>query len=57
MRATRLLKQEYQGFLVTVLEEQRTDIRIEHIPVVSKYPNVFPEDLQGLLPDREWNSL
>ena len=35
------------------MDTTRTDIKIETIPVVNEFPNVFPEDLPGLPPDRE----
>jgi len=34
------------------LDTTRTDIKIETIPVVNEFPNVFPKDLPGLPPDR-----
>ena len=49
------MKQGCQGFLVTVLKRERVEAKIEDIQVVKKkeYPEVFPEDLLGLPPDRE----
>jgi len=35
------------------LDTTRTDIKIETIPVVNEFPNVFPKDLPGLPPDRD----
>jgi hypothetical protein len=30
-----------------------TDIKLEDIPIVSEYPDVFPDDLPGMPPDRD----
>ena len=42
-----------RGFLVTVIDKKNDETRIEDITVVKEYPDVFPEDLWGLHPDRE----
>ena len=42
-----------QGFLASVLDTNRTDIKIETIPVVNELPDVFAKDLPGLPPDRD----
>ena len=52
VKATKLLKQGCQGFLATVISEDKI-IKIENIEVVKEYPDVFPEDLPGLPPGRE----
>ena len=36
-----------------MLDFKRGQIKLEDIPVVKEFPNVFPEELQGLLPERE----
>ena len=30
-----------------------SDLKLEDIPIVREYPDVFPEDLPGLPPERE----
>jgi len=35
------------------LDTNGTNIKIETIPVVNEFPDVFPEDLPGLPPDRD----
>jgi len=50
LKATKLLRHGCQGFLATLIDKE---IRIEDIEVVREYPDVFPEDLPGLPPDRE----
>ncbi|RVW64158.1 hypothetical protein CK203_052622 [Vitis vinifera] len=42
----------YQGFLAYVVNEEN-DLKLEDIPIVRDYPDVFPKDLPGLPPERE----
>ncbi|XP_057966055.1 uncharacterized protein LOC131156391 [Malania oleifera] len=42
-----------QGYLVSVKDPPRDDLRLEDIRVVNEFPDVFPEDLPRLPPDRE----
>uniref|UniRef100_A0A2N9GE10 RNA-directed DNA polymerase n=1 Tax=Fagus sylvatica TaxID=28930 RepID=A0A2N9GE10_FAGSY len=53
LRANRLLRKGCQGFLASVVDLQKKELEIEDIPVVREFPDVFPEDLPGLPPDRE----
>ncbi|XP_077228493.1 uncharacterized protein LOC143861449 [Tasmannia lanceolata] len=53
MQACRLLRQGCEAFLASVVEVESNDVRIEDIPVVNEFVDVFPEDLPGLPPDRE----
>ena len=47
------MRQRCQGFLASVLDTTRTDIKIETISVVNEFLDVFPEDLPGLPLDRD----
>nr|GFC72578.1 reverse transcriptase domain-containing protein [Tanacetum cinerariifolium] len=38
--------------VVKVIEKEPTERRLEHMPVIFKFPDVFPEDLPGLPPPR-----
>nr|GEZ03664.1 reverse transcriptase domain-containing protein [Tanacetum cinerariifolium] len=40
-------------FVAQVVEKEPTERRLEDVPVICKFPNVFPEDLPGLPPPRE----
>ena len=51
LRASSLLKKGCQGFLAYVMNEEN-DLKLENIPIVWNYPNVFPDDLPGLPPER-----
>ena len=53
IKATKLLRRGCQGFLATLIGEEDMTVKIENIEVVRDYPDVFPEDLPGLPPDRE----
>jgi len=52
IQATRLLKQGYSGFLACVTKEA-PEAKLEEIPIVSDFLDVFPEELPGLPPNRE----
>ena len=41
------MKKGCQEFLASVLNTTRTDIKIETIPVMNEFLDVFPEDLQA----------
>ena len=47
-----LLRKGCQSFLAYVVNEEN-DLKLEEIPIVRDYPNVFLEDLPGLPPKRE----
>ncbi|XP_077228324.1 uncharacterized protein LOC143861265 [Tasmannia lanceolata] len=53
MQACRLLIQGCEAFLASVVEVNDNEMKIENIPVVREFPDVFPEDLPGLPPNRE----
>ncbi|WKA07645.1 hypothetical protein VitviT2T_025440 [Vitis vinifera] len=52
LRASSLLKKGCQGFLASVMSNE-SDLKLEDIPIVREYLDVFPEDLPGLPPERE----
>ncbi|XP_057960665.1 uncharacterized protein LOC131152809 [Malania oleifera] len=53
IQACRLLSEGCQGYLAYVKTVSEGELRVEDIPVVRDFPDVFPEDLPGLPPDRE----
>ena len=53
LKATKLLRHGCRGFLATLIDKKHEEVRIEDIAVVREYPDVFPEELPGLPPDRE----
>jgi hypothetical protein len=40
------------AYLAYVIDTKSTPRKIEDVPVVWEYPNVFPEDLPGVPPER-----
>ncbi|KAD3640990.1 hypothetical protein E3N88_30213 [Mikania micrantha] len=52
MKAEKCLRKGYESFLLYMasIEEER---RIEDVPIVNEYLDVFPEELPGLPPDRQ----
>ena len=52
LRASSLLRKGCQGFLAYVVNEGN-DLKLEDIPIVREYPDVFLEDLPSLPPERE----
>ncbi|XP_038979924.1 uncharacterized protein LOC120110029, partial [Phoenix dactylifera] len=53
MQIKRLLRKESMAYIATVVNTRQSDQRLEDIRVVNEYPDVFPEDLPSLPPDRE----
>ncbi|XP_038977887.1 uncharacterized protein LOC108511168 [Phoenix dactylifera] len=53
IQAKRLLRKGDEGFLAMVMGTQLEELKLEDIPIVREFPDVFPEDLPGLPPDRE----
>ena len=48
LKATKLLRHGCRGFLATLIDKEKKEVRIEDIAVVREHPDVFPEDLPGL---------
>jgi len=46
-KTTKLLRRGCQGFLATVMDKNETKLKLEDIPLVKEYPNVFSEELPG----------
>ncbi|GJZ61795.1 reverse transcriptase domain-containing protein [Tanacetum coccineum] len=61
IRTQKYIDQGCQVFLIQMMKEEKTEIpekRIEDVPVVRDFPEVFPEDLPGLPPTRQrWKEL
>ncbi|KAB2626227.1 S ribonuclease [Pyrus ussuriensis x Pyrus communis] len=53
LRAKKLLTKGCQGYLAHVVLDEAVPNRIEDVRVVRHFPDVFPEDLPGLPPDRD----
>ncbi|KAJ8758614.1 hypothetical protein K2173_000335 [Erythroxylum novogranatense] len=55
MQAQKLLRKECEAYLAFVLDSQKDGDKdkLLDIPVVNEFPDVFPEELPGLPPERE----
>ncbi|GKV13390.1 hypothetical protein SLEP1_g24400 [Rubroshorea leprosula] len=53
LQAQKYLINGCQGFLVFVIDASSVTLRLKDIPVVCEFPDVSPEDLPGLPPDKK----
>ena len=53
MQARRLLRKGCEAFLALVLDSKRGQIELENILVVKDFPDVLPEELPSIPPERE----
>ncbi|KAK8534683.1 hypothetical protein V6N12_057327 [Hibiscus sabdariffa] len=53
LTADRIIKKGYQTLIATIWNTKGSLSKIEEIPVVEEFPDVFPEELPGLPPDRD----
>ena len=53
MQAWKFFKKGCEAFSALVLESKRGKVKLEDIPVVKEFSDVFPKDLSGFLPKRE----
>ena len=52
-KAKKLLRQGCEAYLAHVVDARKEIPKIEDIPIVRDFPDVFPDDLPGLPPNRE----
>ncbi|KAA3466861.1 Retrotransposon protein [Gossypium australe] len=48
MSAQRYVRKGYEAYLAFVMNAKETESKIESVPIVCEYPDVFPEELPGL---------
>ena len=53
LRAKHLLLKGCQEYLAHVVDTRKEVLKLDDILIVREFPNVFPEDLPGILVDRE----
>uniref|UniRef100_A0A2N9IMJ0 RNA-directed DNA polymerase n=1 Tax=Fagus sylvatica TaxID=28930 RepID=A0A2N9IMJ0_FAGSY len=53
LEANVLLRKGCQGYLAYVIDTEKSEVKLDDIPIVREFPDVFPEELPGLPPDRE----
>ena len=51
--AVRLVRKGCQAYLAHVIDTTKSEARLEDVPVVNEFADVFPDELPGLPPDRE----
>ncbi|KAD3640201.1 hypothetical protein E3N88_29424 [Mikania micrantha] len=52
MKARKYLRKQCVAFLAHVIEKDKKAIKIQDMPIVRDYADVFPDDLPGLPPER-----
>ena len=53
MAVQRMMRKGCQGFLAYVVETGKEGTLVDEIPVVREFPDVLPDDIAGLPPERE----
>ena len=53
MKARRFLRKVCEAFLALILDSKREQVNLENIPLIREFPDVFPEELPGVPPERE----
>ena len=53
MATQRMLRKGCQGYLAYVVETEKEGTLVDEIPFFREFPDVFPDDITGLPPDRE----
>ena len=54
IQANKMLRKACQVYLVYAIEYGNSEMQLEEVPVVNEFFDVFPKDLPGLPPDREF---
>ena len=53
MKVKKYLKNGYEAYLASVVEERKEGAKLKEIPVAHEFGDVFPKDLPGLPLERE----
>ena len=53
LAAQRMLRKGCQSYLAYVVETGKEGTLVDEIPVVGEFPDVFPDDITGLPPERD----
>ena len=48
MTASKMLRKGCQYYLAFIVDKRQKGTRMEDIPVVKEFPDVFPDDISGL---------
>ena len=53
MEARLFLRKGCEAFLALILDSKREQVNFDNIPVIREFPDVFPEELPEVPPERE----
>ena len=53
MKALHFLRKGCEAFLALILDSKREQVNLENILMIREFPDVFPEELPGVPPERE----
>ena len=53
MKARRFLRKGCEAFLAVILDSKREQVNLKNIHMIREFPNMFPEELPGVPPERE----
>ncbi|XP_071940239.1 uncharacterized protein [Coffea arabica] len=53
IRARKLLSRGAQGYLAVLINTPQEQLKVENVPVVCEFPELFPEELTSLPPERD----
>ena len=53
LETKKLFHKGCETYLAHVIDKSSPEVTVENVPVVCEFSDVFPEDLLGLLPDKE----
>ena len=53
IRASKMLRQGCIGYLCYATKVKEEEIKIEDIPIICEFPDVFPKELPGVPPQRK----
>lgn len=53
MMSARRIRKGCRGFLAFVRDVEKKAVEFEHVPIVSEFLNIFPDELLGLPPERD----
>ena len=55
IKTLKLVQKGHLAYLAHVIDTSKAEPKLENVPVVKEFPDVFPDDLPGLPPDREFD--
>ena len=53
IQARRIIRQGCDAYIAYVIDKRQEPIKLDDTPTVNEFPDIFPDELPGLPPDRE----